>query len=194
MSDHIANLWRHVHDKLRAFIAARVGGGSETDDILQEVFVRVHRSLGQLREPERLVSWVFQITRTVIADYYRAPTRRELPVGLAEELDTQPTFHDGDTARPEDVAAETELSGCLRPMIEQLAPEYREALLLVDLEGVTQRDAAERLGLSVPGMKSRVQRGRRQLRQLLDECCLIELDGRKGVLDFEHRNPDQPRC
>jgi RNA polymerase sigma-70 factor (ECF subfamily) len=74
-------------------------------------------------------------------------------------------------------------------MAGRLSADYREAIILVELEGLTHREAANRLGISVPGMKSRVQRGRQQLRKLLDECCLIELDKRRGVAHFEVRRP-----
>ncbi len=187
----VGELWQQVHEGLRAFIAKRVGNDAEVEDILQEVFVRVHRNLDQLKEPERLISWVFQITRHVIIDHYRAPNRRrELPVGLAEELGRE------ESAAPSEsgpTAAE-ELSGCIRPMIERLSTEYREAMMLVELNGLTQQEAAERVGLSLPGMKSRVQRGRRQLKELLDQCCAIELDGRRGVIDFERRLPGDSSC
>lgn len=191
MEYQAAEIWQQVHERLRAFIAKRVGNESEADDLLQEVFMRVHRHIDELREPDRLVSWVFQITRHVLIDYYRTPgRRRELPSGSAEELEAKYS----DPHEEPEAAAGLELSGCLRPMIERLPTEYRQAMTLVELEGFTQKQAADRLGLSVPGMKSRVQRGRKQLKMLLEECCIIELDGRNGVIDFEHRRPDSPAC
>jgi RNA polymerase sigma-70 factor (ECF subfamily) len=87
-----------------------------------------------------------------------------------------------------------ELTGCIRPMIAQLPQDYREAITLVELEGLTQQESAKRMGLSISGMKSRVQRGRRQLKQMLDDCCLIQLDGRRGVADFEARAPESSPC
>lgn len=74
-------------------------------------------------------------------------------------------------------------------MTSQLSADYRDAIMLAELEGLTHQEAANRLGISVPGMKSRVQRGRQQLRKLLNECCLIELDKRRGVAHFEARRP-----
>lgn len=186
-----AEVWRQVHDSLRAFIAKRVGEEAETDDILQEVFMRVHRNLDRLKEPERLISWVFQITRHVMIDHYRAPSRRrELPVGLVEDLES----NGAELREGPESTAKTELSGCLRPMIDKLSEEYRQAITLVELDGLTQKQAAERLGLSVPGMKSRVQRGRKQLKMLLQDCCVIELDGRNAVMTYKHRRPDAPSC
>lgn len=187
MENTPVEMWQPMHRALRAFIYKRVGHDAETEDILQEVFLRVHHKLGQLKDPDRLISWIYQITRHAIIDYYRSSERRrEIPVGLAVDLEEQ----EPQAAVGMDSDAKRELSGCLRPMLERLSAEYREAIRLVELEGLTQSEAATRLGLSIPGMKSRVQRGRKQLRKLLDDCCVIELDSRRGVTDFELRRPD----
>lgn len=187
MENTASNIWEQLHNGLRAFIAKRVGNEAETEDLLQEVFLRVHRHAQTLQEPERIISWVFQITRNAIIDHYRSTERRrELPVGLATEIekDQQSVVIEEDESE-----ARYELSHCLRPMIDRLSADYREAIRLVELEGLTNQEAASTLGLSVPGMKSRVQRGRQQLRKMLDECCLIELDRRRGVVEFEERRP-----
>jgi len=75
-----------------------------------------------------------------------------------------------------------ELADCLRPLADALDPLYRDALLLTSWEGLTQAQAAERAGITVPGMKSRVQRARAQLRQQLTACCDVENtnDGPRG--------------
>ncbi len=192
MEQTAAAVWQEVHEGLRAFIGKRVGNEAEADDILQEVFLRAHRHLEQLKDPDRLVSWMFQITRNVIIDYYRSPERRrEIPVGLAADLEEQ----DADSSSGSQSDAKMELSGCLRPMLNRLSADYREAIRLVELEGLTHQEAATKLGLSLPGMKSRVQRGRRQLRKLLDDCCLIELDNRRGVAGYELRSSKgRPSC
>lgn len=187
MENAASSMWEHLHEGLRAFIAKRVGNEAEIEDLLQEVFLRVHQNAQSLQEPERMVSWVFQITRNAIVDHYRssAQRRRELPAGLATEIDQDKNV----MAVEEENEAKYELSHCLRPMIDRLSPDYREAIRLVELEGLTNQEAAIKLGLSVPGMKSRVQRGRQQIRKMLDECCLIELDRRRGVVEFEERRP-----
>lgn len=186
MENAASSMWEQLHDGLRAFIARRVGNEAEIEDLLQEVFLRVHQNAQSLQEPERMVTWVFQITRNAIIDHYRsAERRRELPAGLPAEIDREKNV----IGIEEESEAKYELSRCLRPMIDRLSPEYREAVRLVELEGLTNQEAATKLGLSVPGMKSRVQRGRQQIRKMLDECCLIELDRRRGVVGFEDRRP-----
>jgi RNA polymerase sigma-70 factor (ECF subfamily) len=87
-----------------------------------------------------------------------------------------------------------ELAGCLRPMIDQLSQDYRDAITLVELKGLTQQAAAKQMGISLSGMKSRVQRGRARLKQMLDDCCLIELDRRGGVVDYRTRRTRESGC
>jgi RNA polymerase sigma-70 factor (ECF subfamily) len=136
--------------------------------------------LPTLRDADRLHAWIYQTTRRAIADYYRAPSHtREVPAGAA--VDLAPQIADA-TADDTDGTALEELSACLRPLIINLGPADQEALQLVEFEGVTQVEAAQRLGLSVSGMKSRVQRARLHLRTALDECCRIALDRRGGAV------------
>jgi RNA polymerase sigma-70 factor (ECF subfamily) len=75
----------------------------------------------------------------------------------------------------------------MRPLVSRLPDKYREALELTEFEGLSQVAAAERLGLSTSGMKARVQRARGQLRDLLLDCCQVELDRRGGVAAFRSR-------
>jgi RNA polymerase sigma-70 factor (ECF subfamily) len=197
MTQDVAAIWQEVHDRLRAFIARRVVNEAEVEDILQEVFLRMHRKLESLDDPRRVVSWLFQITRHVIVDHYRVPARRrEVPAGLAADMEktgaVQAAPVVGQTTDSSQLREE--LAGCLRPMIERLSSQYREAVTLVELEGLTQNAAAKRLGLSVSGMKSRVQRGRRQLKRMLDDCCLIQLDRRRGISEYQVRDPQGNPC
>lgn len=188
-------IWREMHQGLRAFIAKRVADEASVNDLSQEVFVRMQRGLGGLKKESRLVSWIYQIARHAIIDYYRARDRQpERLVGLANDLEM---LHSA--SLPEESAEglgqlRTELAGCLRPMIERLSENYRQAVTLVDLEGLAQHEAAARLGLSVSGMKSRVQRGRRQLRDMLEACCVIALDRRRGVADYNLRDQQNHSC
>lgn len=191
-----SEIWQQVHHGLRAFIAKRVADETDVDDILQEVFLHVHRGIEQLKDPQRVLAWVYQITRHAIVDHYRAPQRRrELPVGLAADMDMTGIAPTAFGAADEDSGEHrSELAGCLRPLIDQLGKDYREALMLVELEGLTQQAAAQRIGISLSGMKSRVQRGRQQLKRKLDDCCLIQLDQRRRVADYTVRDPKRSPC
>lgn len=161
---------------VEALIAAL---GDPTAGELTAAYNRHRRGRGRVR----LHAWVYQTTRRAIADYYRAPSHtREVPAGAAVDLAPHVAHAADDVA---DESALQELSTCLKPLISSLGPADREALQLVEFEGVSQVEAAERLGLSVSGMKSRVQRARLHLRSALDECCRIALDRRGGIISYE---------
>lgn len=162
---------------LRRFIRRRVASEQDADDVLQETLAKVHVGLGSLEEEARLEAWLYQVARNAIADHHRSRARTPhatLPDDLGRE------------DPPEDVAAE--VASWLAPMMEALDPEDREALRLADLEGITQRELAERLGLSLSGAKSRVQRARKRLRATLESCCRIEQDARGGVVGYTPRS------
>ncbi len=190
-------IWSEFGDRLRAFIARRVDSDADAEDILQDVFLRIHRPAGTVERRERLVSWLFQVTRNAIADYYRAPgRRRELAAGAPHDLERRGEHawdgdDDPDFASP---AARRELATCLGPMVARLSPLYREAVRLVDLEGLPQQEAAARSGITVSGMKSRVQRGRQALNSLLHACCQIERDAGGRVTDYQPRDAGCGPC
>lgn len=199
-ADDTQQIWLAFGDRLRAFIVPRVASAADADDILQEVFLRIHRHAGAVERRERLVSWLYQVTRNAITDYYRAPVRRrELLAGAPADLDASAELR-GAWAEALDDASEAsgetarELAHCLRPLLSRLPPHYREAVTLVDLSGMPQKDAAAQAGLSLPGMKSRVQRGRQALALLLQECCQIEVDGSGRVMDYQHRGSGCGAC
>ena len=190
-------IWSQFGERLRAFIARRVDRDADVDDILQEVFLRIHRHIGSLEHRERLIPWLFQITRNAIADYYRAPVRqRELLAGAPHELEDSAELagvlaEDGDEASG---STARELANCLRPMVARLPPHYRDAVMLIDLDGIPQKDAALQSGISLSGMKSRVQRGRQALEALLHECCRIEIDAGGRVMDYQLRGSECGSC
>lgn len=168
--------WRDVAARLQPYIARRVPA-PDVDDVLQDVLLRMHRGLASIRDEDSMTSWMFQIARSAIADRGRDRGRYPL-VGDA----SAPELTNDERDESEKPAAQA-LAACLTIFVARLASPYREAITLVELEGMTAGAAAEMVGVSVSGMKSRVQRGRAQLRCMLEECCEIAVDARGGVTD-----------
>jgi RNA polymerase sigma-70 factor (ECF subfamily) len=181
-----AVLWRELHDRLLSFIARRVGTPEDAEDILQEVMLRIHRHHRDLEHADRVGGWVYRIASNAIADHYRKPAHRELPSGHATEVPEQngSSGEEAASAEPTGDELRSELAECLAPLVESLPATYREALRLTEFDGVTQTEAAARLGISVSGMKTRVQRARGQLKDRLLDCCHVDLDCRGGVIDY----------
>jgi RNA polymerase sigma-70 factor (ECF subfamily) len=179
--------WAELHTNIRGFVARRVRQPADVDDIVQQVFLRVHQALPTLRDADKLPAWIYQTTRRVIIDYYRAPAqRREVPAGTAIDVVAEEQSVDMAADEHEESALQ-ELARCLDPLMKRLGVADQEALRLVEFDGLTQVEAAGRLGLSVSGMKSRVQRARSHLRSAFEDCCRIALDRRGGVLGYQGR-------
>ncbi len=174
----VENIWAEFAAKLGRFIRARVADPATAEDILQDVFLKIQSRLDQLKDPARLQSWLYLITRNAIVDHYR---RHRETVEVAESLPAEP---------PQDDAEMNELKAAFRRMIYSLPEPYRDALVLTELEGLTQKELAARLGISLSGAKSRVQRGRDQLKQMLLDCCHLEFDRRGGIIDCKPRTKD----
>jgi RNA polymerase sigma-70 factor (ECF subfamily) len=181
-----------LHAGIRGFVARRVRQQADVDDVVQRVFLQVHRALPTLRESDKLHAWVYQTTRRAIADFYRAPSQnREVATGTADDIANELA---ASNSPEDDEAAARELSTCLKPLMSGLTAADQEALQMVEFDGVTQVEAAARLGLSVSGMKSRVQRARSHLRSALHDCCKIAVDRRGGVIGYEGKGGGCESC
>jgi len=174
--------WQELEAKLRPFVARRLRSDADVDDVVQDVFLRMQRGLGALRDEERFGPWVYRVARSAIVDHQRA-AKRHAPVD-GEVTEAAALAFDED-----DGAVEREVATYITPFVAMLRSPYREALTLTELEGLSQKQAAEMLGISHSGMKSRVQRGRQELRAALEDCCHIALDARGRVMSCEPR-PD----
>lgn len=179
-------VWTEFHANLLRFVASRVRNPADAEDVVQRVFLQVHRALPTLRDVDRLPAWLYQMTRRAIIDFYRQPAHsREQTFG--DDLDPE-------AAAPEEPSALAELSSCLGPLMTTLSDADQEALALVEFQGVSQVDAARKLGVSISGMKSRVQRARSRLRSAVETCCRVELDRRGGLAAYEPRDCDSCGC
>lgn len=171
------NVWEAFSTNLKQFILKRVTDEDNAEDILQEVFVKIHTRIHTLRDVEKLPAWIYQIARNAIYDYYRAQkdtqSLPDTPFSLTEEM-------------PEENVIE-ELLPCITDMVNQLPTEYRQALILTEYEGLSQKELGERLGISYSGAKSRVQRAREKLKTMLLDCCHFQFDHHGRVIDYQQR-------
>lgn len=176
MSITTESAWQAFSDQLRNFIARRAPTDA-VDDLLSEVFIKVHTKIDTLADGDRLAPWLYRIARNTVTDHLRAVGRHGT-VSLGD--------HDR-TELAEASTAELDIAGGLRAMVEELPERYRQALILTEFEGLTQAQLGDELGLSLSGAKSRVQRARAMLKDELLACCHFEFDGRGRVIDYEPR-------
>lgn len=176
---------------VRSFVSTRVRDHNDVDDITQKALLRLYRNVHTLRDAGALEGWAFQIARTTIADHYRRPAQRATPIDPADVEALLPGVED----RPDEDST-TAFAGCVGSLLARVPESYRRALVLTDVQGMTQQRAAVELGLTTSGMKSRVQRGRRMLRAEVAHCCRIALDSQGGLAELtpHHRHARGASC
>jgi RNA polymerase sigma-70 factor, ECF subfamily len=176
-------IWLKFSHPVKDFIRNQTHNADVTDDILQEVFIKIHQNLHLLRDEERVAGWVFQIARNTVLNYFRTQKKHlENQAFYQPESESESYFKENNL---------NEMVGIwLEEFKKDLDPKYQEALQLVDIEGITQVELAHRLGISISGAKSRVQRGREQLKQKLIDCCPVKTDQYGNIIEIQNRNGD----
>lgn len=174
MDQKTLDLWNEMNDKLIHFVNQKVSDNELAKDIVQDVFVKVFSNINTLKNKEKVVSWIYQITRNEVNTYFRNQKYET----SSQDLPETETFDENLTS---------EFSQCIVPMIESLPQKYSEALKLTEINKLSQKELAEQLNISYSGAKSRVQRGREMLKTTLQDCCIINTDKYGNVIDYQVR-------
>lgn len=154
MKSHDLSTLHHMYGYLNRFVFQRVKDTALSEDIVQEVFLKVYSNLDQLKDSQKVNSWIMQITRNAINDHFRVQKRNRKVPYMPDESDKE-----GFNACAGD---------CLKKLLTTLPYKYRQALELVDIENLSQIEVANRLELSYSGAKTRVQRARIMLKAKFD--------------------------
>lgn len=178
----LATIYTQFNQALLGFIKSKINNQHDAEDLLQNVFIKVASGIGDLNRQEKLQSWIYAITRNAIIDYYRSKASDK---GFAMEGDISESF-----TEEEYNDATKGLDCCLMDFVNKLPDEYRDIITDVELNGIKQKDLSEKYGLAYPSIRSRVQRGREKLKDILLECCHIQWDNRGNILDVQSR----PAC
>jgi len=183
MALNIENIWKEYRERLFQFIKKRVSNLDTAEDIIQNIFLKIYDKIDSLQSKEKLQSWLYQITRNTIIDYYRD---KKTTVEISEDL-PQP-IEEASTK------ALRELSECLIPMINKLPAHYKDAIILSELKGMTHKEISHAQGISLSGSISQVQRGRGILKKMLTDCCQFEFDHSGRLYDYEQKSKSCVDC
>ncbi len=170
---NINHIWDNFAEELKWFIRKQIKDSFDADDILQEVFIKIHRNIDSLNDETKIRAWIYQITRNTIIDFSR---QRKIISGEFPHVDF---FEEYKEDNPAD-----RLAASIKKMIDELPPKYAEPLCLNECYGLAQKEVAEKIGLSISGTKSRIQRGRQLLRDELMKCCHYEFDKYGTLIDY----------
>jgi RNA polymerase sigma-70 factor (ECF subfamily) len=162
----------------------------DADDLTQEVFLRAHRRLDSVRDPDAQTSWLYRIATHVCYDRYRKSSRQPRldPLDVTGSGEPGPGFERPDEVSLAQVMERAEMSSCVRKYLDGLSDDYRQVILLHDLEELTNPEIAEMLGVSLDAVKSRLHRARRKLQAALNEHCDFSYD-EHGVFVCEPAPP-----
>lgn len=168
-------IWTNLYKELVTFVHAKVKDKPTAEDIVQEVFIKVHTKSSQLKETDKISGWIYQITRNAVADHFRSSAKNIEPVNVNWDSDHH-EFNDC-------------VARCLKALMSTLPDKYRVPLELTELENMSQYELAIRLNITYSGARSRVQRARKILKEKIDELYLIKTDAYGNVIHCENRVP-----
>ncbi len=177
MSTKSNEIWLKFSGELRGFIAKKVDNKDTANDILQTIFVKIHSNIETLKNQDKIRGWIYQIAKTTIMDFYREEFKRK-SLGISDF-----NFKEDGSIEADEVLARG-----IRSIIQLLPDDYAQAIYLTEYEGLTQVQLAKELGLSVSGAKSRVQRARSRIKELLLTFCHIEFDAYGTAIEYNTKH------
>lgn len=180
MNCDVPALWLEHKNELGNFILKRVKDQDLTNDILQDILIKVYNFCISKSGVRNIRSWLFQIAQNTIIDHYRKLSKFT-QIDYLDEIENE-----------DQNAAFSEATNYILPMLDFLPKEYAVPLKLADIDNMKQADIAEKLNLSLPATKSRIQRARQLLKAEFITCCHFETDKQGNLISFDIRASCEP--
>lgn len=178
MTKDVTNIWTNFNKDLKGFIYNKTRNSADTDDILQEVFVKIIRNIDKVNQSENLRQYIYGIVRNTLNDYFKNQKT------FSNDTELQEQFSETDTNSLNETIAQC----CIKPFINKLPDNYKAALLITEFQNISQKELAKKLNISYSGVKSRVQRGKEKLKELILNCCAFQNDKYGNLIDTEDKN------
>ncbi|NOH78216.1 RNA polymerase sigma factor SigZ [Vibrio sp. RE86] len=181
----LEEVWGQYQKALKSFLHSKVSNPDDVDDLQQEILLKTHQNLSSVKDADSVKSWLFQLANRTIIDFYRKRARQQRDSELqAEDL----------WFEQEEATLEQEMAECIKPFVDALPSDQSSLIDAVDLQGESQKRLAEKVGVSYSTLKSRVQKGRLELRKLFEDCCTLQLDKHGNVMECEAKSNSCGRC
>ncbi|HKZ17828.1 MAG TPA: sigma-70 family RNA polymerase sigma factor [Geobacteraceae bacterium] len=196
--DRFTEDFKAIHASYRPRIyryLARLVGQNEAEDLTQEVFVRVSRALPDFRGDAKISTWIYRIATNVATDRLRSrsfkETQRDKAIppgeGSIQDVDALPEEKNSSLERQ---LMREEMSSCVHDYLNTLPENYRAIVTLSEIEGLSNQEIAEVLGLTLDAVKIRLHRGRAKLKEKLETGCRFERDEEDILVCDPKADPD----
>nr|WP_064429687.1 RNA polymerase sigma factor SigZ [Vibrio bivalvicida] len=181
---NVEKVWSEYQSSLRGFLHKNVSDADDVEDLLQEVLIKTYKNLPKVRDNKKIKSWLFQIANNTIIDFYRQRrVESDIDMIVNEFWHPEPT---------QEVLEQ--LAECVVPFINVLPKEEANLLTAIEINGISQTQYAEKMGINYSTLKSRVQKSRKMLYNLFDECCTFSIDSQGNVIDYQAKNNTCTSC
>lgn len=185
MEDKFKHIWKEFSSQLYIYINSKVNNKYDTEDIIQEVFIKIHNNIDKINDQSKLKSWIYKITKNTIIDYYRKKKDISVDIMKFEKVIEEDNKSDN---------MNEEISKCLEKMIFELPKKYQEAIDLYDIKGMNHKEISKKLDVTVSCSKMRVQRAKAKLKEILLECCDFEVDSFGNIIDYKQKKAVCTHC
>jgi len=178
MEKKLLETWEELNKHLLFFIKKRIKTKEDAEDILQDVYIKLHKNIDTLTDEKKLVSWIYQITRNTINDCYKRCYRikkvefEEYHIELTQE---------------EEENLNDEILISMKKIIEELPKDSKELIKLYEFEDMSHSEISEKLEIKENTSKSRLKRAKEKLKNQLDECCVFQIDKFGNILDYRKK-------
>ncbi|MEZ9628497.1 RNA polymerase sigma factor SigZ [Vibrio breoganii] len=177
----IEAIWSEYQASLKVFLLKNVSNADDVDDLLQEIMLKTHQNLHRIEDVNKLKPWLFQVANRAIIDFYRARARK-------------------DNFNPDDLWYENieeslyqQMTHCVHPFIQALPEEEAKLLTAIEIEGLSQKEYAQQIGVAYSTLKSRVQKGRKLLLEVFNQCCDFSVNEQGELVDIHTKNGARSR-
>lgn len=178
---NINEVVKEFYNYLKFYIFGKVKDKTLTDDIVQEVMVKLIETHQKSKDIENIKAWLFQVSRHTIYDYYK---KHNLDFNIENDWNIE------DESGSE--ISKIMVSDYVIPMIKMLPKDYAVPLMLSDIDKIPQKDIAKQLNLELSATKMRIQRARTKLRALFVECCHLEYDRQGNFIGCTIKDSCEP--
>ena len=178
-------VYRDYYPRIKRYLA-RLIAFDDAEDVAQDVFLKISRSLDSFRGESSISTWVYRIAKNAAMDKARSPAYRSRVASAS--IDDAPDSGqglggtDGHMPSVKQDAIRSEMGGCVQSLVSQLPANYRTMLVLSETEGMKNAEIAEVLGISVETVKIRLHRARARLKEALENNCSFYHDPRNTLL------------